>query len=336
MSLAKMGSLRGALLGRIAAARISQALSHGSDLSATSGQYAVLWRFRNFASSAQDGDGGSNGGGNPEDKGQWRNWVEQRLKAKGEGQSASRDDLHSPSEISVGGTSANGAFGGSQNLAADPHPVDLPMDDFELRVLGISPKKDDGEDDDLLRELEELERSASWRAAGPTNGMEGGLEAGDDEEDDDDEEWEDERGQVLSDAALSAIVDYDLDDEQRPYQFRPNRLFFPGQTYDPEDLDLSKKPEELEKPPPRYKRRYDNNEVLQRADFRNPRYLSNFISETSRILPKRRSSLTAKAQRKVIREIKTARAFGLMPFTSMGRPPFRFLRSRLDDEDTNN
>lgn len=27
-----------------------------------------------------DGDGGSNGGGNPEDKGQWRNWVEQRLK----------------------------------------------------------------------------------------------------------------------------------------------------------------------------------------------------------------------------------------------------------------
>lgn len=35
------------------------------------------------------------------------------LSAKGEGQSASRDDLHSPSEISVGGTSANGAFGGN-------------------------------------------------------------------------------------------------------------------------------------------------------------------------------------------------------------------------------
>lgn len=47
------------------------------------------------------------------------------------------------------------------------------------------------------------------------------------------------------------------------------------------------------------------------------------------------SSLTAKAQRKVIREIKTARTFGLMPFTSMGRSPFRFLRSRLDDEDSN-
>jgi hypothetical protein len=105
------------------------------------------------------------------------------------------------------------------------------MDDFELRVLGISSKKDDGEDDDLLRELEEIERSASWRAAGP----DAGESSDDSEEDEDDEEWEDdERGQVLSDAALSAIVDYDLDDEQRPYQFRPDRLFFPGQTYDPE------------------------------------------------------------------------------------------------------
>lgn len=106
------------------------------------------------------------------------------------------------------------------------------MDDFELRVLGISSKKDDEGDDDLLRELEEIERSASWRAAGPAEG-----EPGDDsdmDEDEDDEEFEDERGQVLSDAALSAIVDYDLDDEQRPYQFRPDRLFFPGQAYDPE------------------------------------------------------------------------------------------------------
>lgn len=107
------------------------------------------------------------------------------------------------------------------------------MDDFELRVLGISSKKDDGEDDDLLRELEEIERSASWRAAGPAEGESGGDDS-DLQDDEDDEEWEDERGQVLSDAALSAIVDYDLDDEQRPYQFRPDRLFFPGQTYDPE------------------------------------------------------------------------------------------------------
>ncbi|KAG0558062.1 hypothetical protein M758_10G002000 [Ceratodon purpureus] len=200
--------------------------------------------------------------------------------AKGTGQADSGDEMDVPSENMFGNSAATGSF-------REPHPVDLPMDDFELRVLGISSKKDDGEDDDLLRELEEIERSASWRAAGAAEGESGGDDS-DLQEDEDDEEWEDERGQVLSDAALSAIVDYDLDDEQRPYQFRPDRLFFPGQTYDPEDLDLSKKPDELERPPPRYRRRYDNNEVLQRADFRNPRYLSNFIAETSRILPKRR------------------------------------------------
>jgi ribosomal protein S18 len=232
-------------------------------------------------------------------------------------------------DLPLGSTRAGGAF-------KEAHPVDLPMDDFELRVLGISSKKDDGEDDDLLRELEEIERSSSWRAAGgPTEGESEDESDMDEDDDDDDEDWEDERVQVLSDAALSAIVDYDLDDEQRPYQFRPDRIFFPGQTYDPEDLDLSKKPDELERPPPRYRRKFDNKEVLQRADFRNPRYLSNFIAETSRILPKRRSGLTAKAQRKVIREIKTARTFGLMPFTSMGRSPFRFLRSRLDEDDSN-
>ena len=125
-----------------------------------------------------------------------------------------------------------------KNRLTEPHPVDLPMDDFELRVLGISPKKDDGEDDDLLRELEEIERSASWRGAGPAEG-ESGEDDSDMQEDEDDEEWEDERGQVLSDAALSAIVDYDLDDEQRPYQFRPDRVFFPGQTYDPEVIICS-------------------------------------------------------------------------------------------------
>ena len=36
------------------------------------------------------------------------------------------------------------------------------------------------------------------------------------------------------------------------------------------------------------------------------------------------TGISAKAQRKIAREIKTARAFGLMPFTTMGTKAFTF------------
>lgn len=45
------------------------------------------------------------------------------------------------------------------------------------------------------------------------------------------------------------------------------------------------------------------------------------------------TGISAKAQRKIAREIKTARAFGLMPFTTMGTKQFTYGRT-MEDEDT--
>jgi small subunit ribosomal protein S18 len=51
-------------------------------------------------------------------------------------------------------------------------------------------------------------------------------------------------------------------------------------------------------------------------DYRNPEVLRRFISPEGKILPARRTGLTAKHQRKVTRAIKQARAIGLLPFTN--------------------
>ncbi|KAK4387311.1 hypothetical protein Sango_2337700 [Sesamum angolense] len=91
------------------------------------------------------------------------------------------------------------------------------------------------------------------------------------------------------------------------YAFRPDVNFLSGMNYDIKDLDLRKPGVQCE-------------------------ISANFITEAGIIIKRSKTGISAKAQRKVAREIKTARAFGLMPFTTMGTKQFIY-GTTMEDED---
>ncbi|XP_062200896.1 uncharacterized protein LOC133903503 [Phragmites australis] len=142
--------------------------------------------------------------------------------------------------------------------------------------------------------------------------------------------------EMLGNTARRFQMDDDDEDdwEDEEFEFRPDVQYRRGSMYNVRDLDL-KRPA-VAKNPPRPQFETSTKEVLRKADFRNVRFLSNFLTEAGIIIKRSQTRISAKAQRKVAREIKTARAFGLMPFTTMGRRPFIFGRSaeeRLSDEE---
>ncbi len=55
--------------------------------------------------------------------------------------------------------------------------------------------------------------------------------------------------------------------------------------------------------------------VFDLTDFKNVDILRRFLSETGKILPRRRTGLNAQEHRKLARTIKRARMLGLLPFT---------------------
>ncbi|XP_008776399.2 uncharacterized protein LOC103696518 [Phoenix dactylifera] len=133
----------------------------------------------------------------------------------------------------------------------------------------------------------------------------------------------------LKKAARTFVYSDEIHNED--YSFRPDVKFLPGMNYTPRDLDLTKPGV-----PKSFKRaefQTTTQEVLRKADFRNVRFLSNFITEAGIIIKRSQTRISAKAQRKVAREIKTARAFGLMPFTTMGTKPFVFGRNMKDEDE---
>ncbi|MBU4332615.1 30S ribosomal protein S18 [Patescibacteria group bacterium] len=55
---------------------------------------------------------------------------------------------------------------------------------------------------------------------------------------------------------------------------------------------------------------------IKEIDYQNIQILQKFISSYNKIVPKRRSGLCAKHQRKIAAAIKRARIMGLIPFIS--------------------
>ncbi|KAI3993463.1 hypothetical protein MKX01_002476 [Papaver californicum] len=119
--------------------------------------------------------------------------------------------------------------------------------------------------------------------------------------------------------------------EKEDYAYRPDVNFRPGTTYETKDLDIRRAG--VWKPFQREEFTTTTEDVLKYADFRNVRFLANFITEAGIIEKRSKFKISAKAQRKIAREIKISRALGLMPFTTMGQDPFIPGKSRLENED---
>ncbi|KAL3641774.1 hypothetical protein CASFOL_012589 [Castilleja foliolosa] len=137
----------------------------------------------------------------------------------------------------------------------------------------------------------------------------------------------------MEDKLKKAATYFEFDAEEvtrEDYAFRPDVNLLAGMTYDTKDLDLRKPG--VRKPPRRGEFVTTTEEVLLKADFRNVKFLSNFITEAGILDKRSKTGISAKAQRKVAREIKTARAFGLMPFTTMGTKQFVYGKTMEDDE----
>ncbi|CAN4109655.1 unnamed protein product [Withania somnifera] len=116
--------------------------------------------------------------------------------------------------------------------------------------------------------------------------------------------------------------------EKDNYSYRADMTFWPRNTYELKDLDLRKPG--VRKPKKRDEFETTTEEVLRKADFRNVRFLANFITEAGILHKRSKTGISAKAQRKIAREIKTARVFGLMPFTTKETKQFVFGRTMED------
>ena len=100
-----------------------------------------------------------------------------------------------------------------------------------------------------------------------------------------------------------------------------SRLYYPGQSYESDDIapsvGLDKRSlTRQSRRAPLHGSRIDK--LLSNAlDFRNARLLNRFVSDSGKLLTRRRSRLCAKIHRKAVKHTKTSRVMGIIPV--MGR-----------------
>ncbi|KAL4558367.1 hypothetical protein LXL04_036566 [Taraxacum kok-saghyz] len=218
----------------------------------------------------------------------------------------------------------------SSASAIDPYPnsnTSETLEDFEKSIYGDVPESNNSTfaRSSFFHKLDQqkkaLERSRTngpsfRRSGGFMDGLDGSFTS-----------LTDGLDGKLKEAAT--YFEYDLNEvEKDDYKFRSDVTFWPGNTYDVKDLDVTKPG--IRKPSKRLEFEVTTEEVLKKADFRDVKFLANFITEAGVIIKRSKTKISAKAQRKIAREIKTARAFGLMPFTTMGTKHFNYGRTMQD------
>jgi len=271
-----------------------------------------LQTVRVFSAKGRLGDRGGNANAPDPSQVDWKEWVASKLPGTGStvsGASHGFGPRASPSEIQSSFESA---------------------DDFERRMFGDF-SANNSHTDSFFQKLDRIDKARG--KAGSGFGKEDWNEK---------LGWEDDQAghgadtlaDGMDDKLKKAALEYDYGvlRPEEDYSFRPDATFLPGSTYTVKDLDLTKPA--VRRPFKRLEFQTTTGEVLRKADFRNVRFLQNFITEAGILYPRKKFGIRAKAQRKIAREIKTARAFGLMPFTSMGKKAFVFGRTVEDlDED---
>ncbi|KAK9864413.1 hypothetical protein WJX84_010166 [Apatococcus fuscideae] len=107
-------------------------------------------------------------------------------------------------------------------------------------------------------------------------------------------------------------------------RIHPRLLYMPGMTYSPQDLvEVEGGSSSMFEVPRQNQRSQDvrvtpipGPEAARAADFRNTALLDAYLSESGKLHPRRRTHLSAKDQRSLVRKVKLARQLALLPTTS--------------------